>query len=92
MKIRLGHVSNSSSSSFIISKKDLTVSQFDKLKDHSNVADEEFKEQGSWYCSEWIISEKKNFICGHTIMDNFDMSKFLRLIGVDSDKVLWDNE
>jgi len=42
MKIRIGFVSNSSSSSFVVSKKHLSLDQINKIKKHIEYAKENF--------------------------------------------------
>lgn len=81
MKRRDGFVSNSSSSSFAIRKKDLTADQIYKIRHHS--------EEGKWLNMEfaedaWEIRQNGRFIFGDTAMDNFDMFDFLARIGVPS--------
>lgn len=63
MKIRYGFVSNSSSSSFIIRKSQLSEEQLEKLY---SVCDSPI---GS-YSDEWNIHEDGNFVRGSTYMDN----------------------
>ena len=80
MKIRNGFVSNSSSSSFVISTSDLTMRQYDQLEKHYHHCD-----RGD----SWIINYGKENVTGYTHMDNFDMHHFLETIGVDMKKVMW---
>lgn len=83
MKTRQGFVSNSSSSSFIIQKKDLTVEQYAAIKNHIDVARELFPEMDNSDPSEaWSISEDKETLSGYTHMNNFDMHDFMERMGV----------
>ena len=101
MKTRLGFVSNSSSSSFILSKNKVTKKQLDKIRNHKDVVrtikfkllrklDKEYEcsydELDPSY-SDWKIREDEEYIFGNTSLDNFDMCKFLRLVGVDIHEV-----
>ena len=88
MKLRIGFVTNSSSSSFTIAKSDLTDDQIEKIKNHIKVAKE--LEMETFY-DEWDIRETKYGIHGYTLMDNFDMEKFLLSIGVDREDVEWED-
>jgi len=87
MKVRLGFVTNSSSSSFIITKKNLTEKQIQAIRIH-----DELGEKLRMHCSDerWIISESENYISGETFMDNFSMSNFFDHIGVSNGYVTWD--
>ena len=69
MKIRLGFVSNSSSSSFIISKKDVSEDTLWKIK---NYLDSYSNEDG------WSYTEFDNELRGYTIMDNGYFNMFLK--------------
>jgi len=99
MKFRTGFVSNSSSSSFSIKKELLNGKQIDQIKNHIKVAqemsdDNDFGKYISYRpdsCDEWSIDEDENKIYGSTIMDNFDIYTFMRLIGV-SDEVVKEEE
>ena len=96
MKIRNGFVSNSSSSSFVVSKNDITAMQLTLIKNHSK----EGAKYGIQYPEdEWSIYETDESLEGYTSMDNFDMESFMRRIGVDMSKVNfggnladWDDE
>lgn len=84
MKLRIGFVTNSSSSSFTIAKSDLTDDQIEKIKNYFEVA----KKIGmNDFDDGWDINETNFNINGFTYMDNGDMLKFLRLIGVDRDNI-----
>lgn len=85
MKIRSGFVSNSSSSSFVLSLSEITPAQYlaimnNKYDDqpYSNVGDA------------WDIEVTETEIRGSTFMDNYSMSEFFEKIGVDDSKVKWD--
>jgi hypothetical protein len=79
MKIRNGFVSNSSSSSFVIPKDELTSEQIMKIHDYSEEArkHQEYYDFGDAYDMDWNIHESDFYISGYCIMDNFDMYTFL---------------
>ena len=83
MKVRIGFVSNSSSSSFAIYKKNLTGRQVEQIKNHAEIGEE----MGIQYAKsdEWAIQESDTIIGASTWMDNFNMYHFLQEIGVDVD-------
>ena len=86
MKVRRDFVTNSSSSSFIISKKYLDEDQIEAIREHRFLGEK----LGLEYSDEpWYISENNNYITGDTFMDNFDMEEFLEKIGVKSKNVNW---
>lgn len=87
MKLRIGFVTNSSSSSFTIAKSDLTDEQIEKIKNYFEAA----KKVGmNDFDDLWDIDETNSNINGFTCMNNGDMLKFLRLIGVDRDNIEWE--
>lgn len=89
VKIRNGFVSNSSSSSFIANRADLTPSQIRKIKNHTHYA----RKMGMEYVDDaWGIYEGAETISGSTMMDNFDMHEFLTRIGVDMSKVQFERD
>jgi hypothetical protein len=89
MKTRTGFVSNSSSSSFVINKDDISERQIELIIDHIMYG----KKFGVEYCEkhdEWKIKETEFTIEGDTSMDNFDMEHYLDEIGVSSEHIKWD--
>jgi hypothetical protein len=87
MKIRGGLVSNSSSSSFIVAIEDLTSTQLDQIENHIEVG----KKFDMDCCHPGLAWSLKviggTVLRGKTSMDNFDMYKFMKLIGIDMSKV-----
>jgi len=80
MKTRTGFVSNSSSSSFVIRKRDLTCEQLDKLKKHGDLCDHDY--------DVWKISEDGDWFEFSVSMDNFDLEKYAhKTVGVSRDHI-----
>jgi hypothetical protein len=77
---RIGFVSNSSSSSFVIQKKDLHPLQLVAIRNHSQVA--EWFNMVHYSSDAWAIEEDDFEIRGHTFMDNFRMFEFFEKIGI----------
>jgi hypothetical protein len=89
MKIKVDFVTNSSSASFTINKKDLTKRQIMLIKNHIEVARmlTKIDKKERWY-DPWTIWETKKHISGSTFMDNFDMAEFLKIIGVEGENIV----
>ena len=90
MKIRAGFVSNSSSSSFTIRKDCLNTLQVAAIKQHVLMG-EQLGLSSADDSNEWSISEDDGHIKGFAIMDNFDMSEYLSVIGVNPEDVRWNS-
>lgn len=86
MKVRKDFVTNSSSSSFIVSKRCLDEDQIEAIRNHGVLGEK----LGLDYSDEtWDISENDNYITGYTWMDNFDIDEFLERIDVESGNINW---
>jgi hypothetical protein len=88
MKIRSGFVSNSSSSSFIVSLKDISASDLKKIFDYSDNKSTELP-----ICRDgWSFSVEGDVLHGFTIMDNDDLDKYLKEQNISTEKFQWEHD
>jgi len=88
MKIRLGFVSNSSSSSFILDKHMLTDEQIDKILALNG---KEIKEGKGSEC--WTIYDDNDQITGFTTMDNGYLHAIIRKMNPPMQAVIeWEHD
>jgi len=73
MKIRLCFVSNSSSSSFVLKKENLSPKQIKLIKDHKN-SGEEYADSDPWV----LVKNNKDVLSYCTCMNNFDFIEYLQ--------------
>lgn len=71
MKVRVGFVSNSSSSSFIINLDDISAKQLRKIV-YNPTTNPQHEDRGSWDIE---VTEKE--VKGYTYMDNFNFYNYL---------------
>lgn len=83
MKTRMALVSNSSSCSFTILKKDLDNHQIYMIKNYNETAKNLGMDNDA---SGWSIEDTGDALKLSTDMDNFDMNDFLTRIGYDLEK------
>ncbi|KKK81672.1 hypothetical protein LCGC14_2811080 [marine sediment metagenome] len=90
MKIRDGFVSNSSSSSFVISRQDITAKQLYQIINHEALASSfgtPCPPEDAWSIDDTLAE----VVSGSCWMDSFNMREFMENIGVDVEKVKWDS-
>lgn len=90
VKFRDGFISNSSSSSFIINKDDLSKEQIEGIYNYG-ASDKIPKDEDMFYYINWNIEEDDKKIIMSTIMDNFDMYSYLiKDLGVKKEYIIED--
>ena len=81
MKTRNGFVSNSSSSSFVVSLNDISKRDMDVILEYPNTDDKD----------SWNIYIKNNSIHGFCSMDNNDLTDYLNKNNVYIEKFEWED-
>lgn len=81
MKTRSDYVTNSSSSSFVISRSALSSRQVDKILRHTDNIDP---------MDYWDIEITEHKVKGSTSMDNFDMESYLHeIVNINPNDIEW---
>lgn len=88
MKVRRDFVTNSSSSSFIISKRCLDDDQIEAIREHYSLGKKMGLVDDRWDYP-YHIEENEDFITGYVDMDNFAMGIFLEKIEVNDRNIVW---
>jgi len=90
MKKRMGFVSNSSSSSFVIKRADVSDAQIKMIRDYEKCGRLKKCKEEAERCEGcvpemfeyndygWTIEVTDDEVRGRTLMDNFDMNAYLR--------------
>lgn len=89
MKTRNDFVTNSSSSSFLICKANLTTKQIKAICNHSELGE---KLNLPYSEDAWHINESEHFISGYTDLDNFYIADLFDIIGISDNIISWDTE
>jgi len=93
MKQRTGFVSNSSSSSFIISRRNVSDSQIKKIENHIHYYNKHFSHLPDHHMQTdddaWNINVGEEVVSGSIWMNNFPMDELLERIGVDDEDIEW---
>jgi len=87
MKIRSGFISNSSSSSFIVSLRDISANDLVKIMAYSDDSDKELRD--TWNIR---IDRKTDILSGFTSMDNDDLGNYLKKQNISTEKFTWEND
>ena len=90
MKYKIGFISNSSSSSFVIDINNITLKQYWRLINYSQAAPKIELKCDKWDMG-WIITLSERSVVGSTSMDDFDMYAFLCKIGIPNDSIEWND-
>jgi hypothetical protein len=92
MKIKLDFITNSSSASFFISRKDITDQQLLLILNWRDaIKSLNFKFKSDWddettvdYDDRWSFDVTDNFVKGFTAMDNNDFEQYIKFIGINT--------
>jgi hypothetical protein len=89
VKLRTGFVSNSSSSSFVVSLDKLSAAELKRLikyQDVDGVPADEYRD--SWQI---IVDEDKGVVQGWTNMDNGDLDEYLKKQHIDDNSFVYNS-